>query len=64
MSFDTYYINMETSHNRRKDLISELQKTNLSFERFPGIDGSILTSSVLETKFKKNVAIKFSFCQF
>lgn len=60
MSFDTYYINMETSHHRRKDLISELQKTNLSFERFPGINGNMLTKSVLETTYKQHLIMDWA----
>lgn len=39
MNVKTYYINMDKDIQRNQDTIKELNKTNLSYGRFPGIDG-------------------------
>lgn len=39
MKFKTYYINLDKDKKRNKETIHELNKTNLKYERFPGIDG-------------------------
>ena len=40
MSFNTYYINLDSQPLRNNETKEELEKTNLIYIRFPGIDGS------------------------
>ena len=40
MSFNTYYINLDNQPLRNRETKEELEKTNLMYIRFPGIDGS------------------------
>ena len=40
MKFKTYYINLEKDKKRNEETIYELNKTNLKYERFNGIDGN------------------------
>ena len=40
MSFNTYYINLDNQTLRNHKTKEELEKTNLIYIRFPGIDGS------------------------
>lgn len=40
MSFNTYYINLDSQPLRNRETKEELEKTNLTYIRFPGIDGS------------------------
>ena len=40
MKFNTYYINLEKDKTRNANMIQELSKTNLTYERFPAIDGA------------------------
>ena len=39
MEFNTYYINLDRDTTRNESTIQELDKTNLTYQRFPGIDG-------------------------
>ena len=42
MKIKTYYINLNKDKKRNEEIINELNKTNLNYERFSGIDGSTI----------------------
>ena len=47
MSFNTYYINLDSQPLRNRETKEELEKTNLTYIRFPGIDGSNVNRQTL-----------------
>ena len=47
MKFNTYYINLEKDKSRNEQTIQELKKTNLTYERFQGIDGTSVDKQAL-----------------
>tara|TARA_B100000073_G_C23587432_1_gene514807 strand:- start:60 stop:842 length:783 start_codon:yes stop_codon:yes gene_type:complete len=50
MKFNTYYINLEKDKTRNEQTIQELKKTNLTYIRFQGIDGSSVDKKHLTNK--------------
>ena len=50
MKFKTYYINLDKDQKRNEEMINELNKTNLNYERFSGIDGKIVDKKELVEK--------------
>ena len=58
MKIKTYYINLDKDKKRNEEIINELNKTNLNYERFSGIDGSTIDKKELV----KNKIIS-PFCQ-
>ena len=58
MKIKTYYINLDKDKKINEEIINELNKTNLNYERFSGIDGSTIDKKELV----KNKIIS-PFCQ-
>ena len=50
MKIKTYYINLDKDQKRNEEMLNELNKTNLKYERFPGIDGKIVDKKELVEK--------------
>jgi len=50
MKLKTFYINMNKDKIRNEEMIQELNKTNLDYERFCGYDGSLLDKNQLKKK--------------
>ena len=46
MKIKTYYINLNKDKKRNEEIINELNKTNLNYERFSGIDGSTIDKMI------------------
>lgn len=61
MKIKTFYINMNKDKKRNKETIYELKKTNLSYERFSGYDGSIIDKKkLLQNNILSNFSILFN----
>lgn len=50
MKIKTYYINLDKDKKRNEEIINELNKTNLNYERFSGIDGKLVDKKELVEK--------------
>jgi len=57
MKLTTYYINLEKDVSRNNETVKELNKTNLKYRRFKGIDGKMVDIKKLLKK-----KIIYSFC--
>lgn len=57
MKLKTFYINMDKDKIRNEEMIQELNKTNLDYERFSGYDGLLLNKNKLK---KQEILSNFS----